>query len=57
MVKNLVANGTTFVGNGLCFSDISDVKVAHAPRKDFAIAPELLESPNGVLQRVMTAPV
>jgi hypothetical protein len=57
MIQNLIADGTTFIGDGLRFSDIRDVKVAHAPREDFAIAPELLESPNGVSQGVMTAPV
>jgi hypothetical protein len=49
MVENLVANGTTFVGDGRHFSDLGNIEVAYTPRENFAIALKLLKGPDRVL--------
>ena len=57
MVEDLVADRAALARDPPRFLEIGHVEVAHAPGQDLAVAPELLECGDRVLERVSTAPV
>ena len=57
MIEHLVACEPALTGDALGLLEIGYVKIAHAPRSDFALALKAFEARYRLLQRMRTAPV